>query len=187
MWWIKCRQMKTVQKSSQDDKCFRNALRLYVTCWKEILLFNTYSITWYYYMSMRVRAHMHTQIYHCAIRARMWHVQDGARAHFSHVVPNILNKTFHDLIGRGRPTAWPPRSPYLNALDFYHLWGTPINLCVCISCWQRRVHTIAFWMPVRLTATTPASLNGCRDRRRSVHWITWRTFRALIMNTLFQV
>jgi hypothetical protein len=57
-----------------------------------------------------------------AVRARIWCMHDGATAHFSRAVRNGLCNTYHDLwIGRGGPTAWPPRSPDLNPLDFY-LW-----------------------------------------------------------------
>jgi hypothetical protein len=50
-------------------------------------------------------------------------MHDGAVAHFSHAVRDVLNNTYHDQwIGRGGPTAIPPCSPDLNYLDFY-LWG----------------------------------------------------------------
>jgi hypothetical protein len=36
---------------------------------------------------------------------------------------DVLNNIYRDrLIGRGGPTAWPPRRPDCNPLDFY-LWG----------------------------------------------------------------
>lgn len=69
------------------------------------------------------------------IRRNMWFMHDGAPAHFTLVVRNFLNTTYgHRWIGRGGPTAWPPRSPDLNSCDFY-LWGymkymvyaTPVN------------------------------------------------------------
>jgi hypothetical protein len=47
----------------------------------------------------------------------------GALAHFSRALRDVLNNTYHDRwIGRGVPTAWPPRSPDLNHLEIY-LWG----------------------------------------------------------------
>jgi hypothetical protein len=47
----------------------------------------------------------------------------GVPAHFSRAVRDVLNNTYYDRrIGRGGPTAWPPRSPDLNPLDCY-LWG----------------------------------------------------------------
>jgi hypothetical protein len=50
-------------------------------------------------------------------------MHDDGPAHFSRAVRDVLNITYHDQgIGRGGPTAWPPRSPGLNPLDFY-LWG----------------------------------------------------------------
>jgi hypothetical protein len=55
-----------------------------------------------------------------AVRARIWYMHDGAPAHFSRAVRDVLNNTYHDQrIGRGGPTAWPPRSPDLNPMDFY--------------------------------------------------------------------
>jgi hypothetical protein len=45
---------------------------------------------------------------------------------FSRAVRDVLSNSYHDRwIGRGGPTAWPPRSPDLNPLDFY-LWRTPV-------------------------------------------------------------
>jgi hypothetical protein len=44
-----------------------------------------------------------------AVRTWMWYMHDGAPAHFSHAVGDVLNITYHDWwIGRGGPTAWPP-------------------------------------------------------------------------------
>jgi transposase len=58
-----------------------------------------------------------------AVRARLWYMHDGAPAHFSRAVRDVLSSTNHDQwLGRGAPTAGPPCSPDLNPLDFY-LWG----------------------------------------------------------------
>jgi hypothetical protein len=58
-----------------------------------------------------------------AVKARVWYTHDGAPAHFSRAVRDVLNNTYQDRwIGRGGHTAWPPRSPDLNPLNFY-LWG----------------------------------------------------------------
>lgn len=49
--------------------------------------------------------------------------QDGAPLHFHRDVTTFLNNTFPERwIGRGGPTAWPPRSPDLTPLDF-SAWG----------------------------------------------------------------
>lgn len=49
--------------------------------------------------------------------------QDGAPAHFSRRVREILDARFPDRwMGRGGPITWPPRSPDLNVLDFF-VWG----------------------------------------------------------------
>ncbi|XP_036139970.1 uncharacterized protein LOC118644749 [Monomorium pharaonis] len=48
---------------------------------------------------------------------------DGAPAHFSRRVRDILDARFPDRwMGRGGPIAWPPRSPDLNVLDYF-VWG----------------------------------------------------------------
>jgi hypothetical protein len=54
------------------------------------------------------------------VRTRVWYLHDGVPAHFRRAVRDILSNVYHDRwIGRGGPTAWPPRSPDLNPLDFY--------------------------------------------------------------------
>jgi hypothetical protein len=41
----------------------------------------------------------------------VWDMHDGVPTHFSLAVRDVLNNTYHDQwIGRGGPTAWPPRS-----------------------------------------------------------------------------
>jgi hypothetical protein len=53
------------------------------------------------------------------VRARMWCMQEFAPEYFCR---DVLNNAGHDRwIGRGGSTAWPPRPPELNPLDFY-LW-----------------------------------------------------------------
>jgi hypothetical protein len=57
-------------------------------------------------------------------RARMWYMHDGAPAHFSRAVRDVLSNTCHGRwIGTRGPTAWPPHSPVLNPLRLY-LWDT---------------------------------------------------------------
>jgi hypothetical protein len=73
---------------------------------------------------------------------------------------------YHDRwIGKGGLTARPPRSP-----DFYKfvLVGPLKPLCVQLLLTMKRHFTIALWMPVRPSATTPASLNGCGGPRWDV-------------------
>jgi hypothetical protein len=46
--------------------------------------------------------------------------QDGALPHFHRDVTTFLDATFPGRwVGRGGPTAWPPRSPDLTPLDFF--------------------------------------------------------------------
>jgi hypothetical protein len=72
----------------------------------------------------------------------------------------ILNITPHDrCVSRGGHTVWPPRSPDLNPLDFY-LWEQPVTL-LCMQLLLTTKRHITLWMPVKLSATTPASLHGC--------------------------
>jgi hypothetical protein len=55
-----------------------------------------------------------------AVRTQMWCTHDGAPAHFSRPVRDVLNNTCHGrCIGSGGHTARPPSSPDLNPLDFY--------------------------------------------------------------------
>jgi hypothetical protein len=50
-------------------------------------------------------------------------MRDGAPAHFSRAVRDVLSQTYHEgWIRSGGPTAWPPLSPDLIPLDF-DLWG----------------------------------------------------------------
>jgi hypothetical protein len=59
-----------------------------------------------------------------AVRARQWAVHDGAPAHFSRALRDVLSNTYRDRwTGGGGPTVWSPRStPDLHPLGFY-LWG----------------------------------------------------------------
>ena len=53
----------------------------------------------------------------------MMFMHDGAPAHFSLLVRNYLNNHYGNRwVGRGGPVTWPPRSPDLNAMDFF-AWG----------------------------------------------------------------
>jgi hypothetical protein len=94
------------------------------------------------------------------VRERMWYNHDGAPAHFSRAVRDVFNNTHHNRwIGRGGPTAWPPRLPDLNPLDFY-LCGYLKLLCTQLLLEMKGYINIALWMPVRLSATTLACLKG---------------------------
>jgi hypothetical protein len=95
-----------------------------------------------------------------AERAWMWYMQDGAQAHFSLTVRDVLSNTCYDWWTCG---GGPLHG--LHARQICILWsltsGNFWNPCICSSCWQQRHFTIALWMCVGLSATTPASLNGC--------------------------
>jgi len=55
----------------------------------------------------------------------LWFMHDDASPHFLLAVWEFLKNVFLDqLVGRGGPTYWPARFPYLNSLDLY-LWGHP--------------------------------------------------------------
>jgi hypothetical protein len=86
----------------------------------------------------------------------MWYIHDGAPAHFCSAVRDVLNNTYHDpWIDRGGLTALPSRSP-----DFY-LWGHLKSVAYAAPVDnEETLHTIALWMPVRLSPATLASLNG---------------------------
>jgi hypothetical protein len=45
----------------------------------------------------------------CVVVERTLYMHDGAPAHFSRAVRDVLSNTYHDTwIGKGGPTAWPP-------------------------------------------------------------------------------
>jgi hypothetical protein len=62
--------------------------------------------------------------------------------------------------GRGGSTARPPRSPDMNPLDFY-LWEHLKALVCAAPVGSKKAFHHHIVMSVRLSATTPASLNGC--------------------------
>jgi hypothetical protein len=147
-----------------------------------------------YLVSLRVLPHrltgnqyrdflLHDPPKQLAVRERMWYMHDGTPAHSSLAMGDGVSNTYRDgWICRGVPIAWPPHSPDFSPLDFY-LWrhlkiplhATPVE--------TKRHFTIALWMPVRLSVTILTSLNGLTDHVetcRPVHWISWRTFWALL-------
>jgi hypothetical protein len=103
-----------------------------------------------------------------AVRARMWYIHDGVPARFSRAVLDVLNNTYHDRwTGRGGPTAWSPISPDWKFLDCY-LWGHLKHLLYAAPVGNEEALHRCTWMPVRLSATTSASLNGRGCRRWDV-------------------
>jgi hypothetical protein len=67
--------------------------------------------------------------------------QDGAPPHYHRSVNDFLNETVPERwIGRGGPTAWPPRSPDLTSMDFF-LWECVKDL-VYVSPLQRDINYI---------------------------------------------
>jgi hypothetical protein len=94
-----------------------------------------------------------------AVRASMWHFCDDALAHFNHIVRDVLSNTDSDWwMDRGEPTMSHPCSPDLNPMDFYLLWPQ-ITLLYASPIDNEEVSHHHMWMPVRLSATTPVSLN----------------------------
>jgi hypothetical protein len=78
-----------------------------------------------------------------AVRARMWYMHDGAPAHLSRAVWDVLMNAYHDRWrGRGGPTAWPPRSSDFNPLEFY-LWGHLKALVYAAPVDNEETHPIA--------------------------------------------
>jgi hypothetical protein len=116
-------------------------------------------------------------------------LHDGAPAHFSRAVQDVLSNICHDRwTGRGEPTAWSPRStPGLNPLSFY-LWGHLTTRCS--SCWQRSSTTqhcgcLSDYpqLPRHLWKNAAVHDETCRGE----HWISRSTFWAIILNVLFQL
>jgi hypothetical protein len=125
-----------------------------------------------------------------AVRAWMWYMHNGAPAHFSRAVRDVLRNIYHcQWIGRGGPTAWPPCSPDLNPELL--LMGTPRNPCVCSSCWQQRGSSASHYgclsdypqLSWHLWTDVAVDDELCQG----VHWTSWQTFWALIINVLFQL
>ena len=74
------------------------------------------------YLDM-LREHMIPELKRHRAFNRTIFMQDGAPPHFSLAVRNFLDAQFPDrVISRGFATAWPPRSPDLNPLDYW-FWG----------------------------------------------------------------
>jgi hypothetical protein len=111
--------------------------------------------------------------------------------HFSRAVRDVLNNTYHDpWIGRGGPTAWPPRLPDFNPLYFY-LWGH-LKTLVCaapVDNEEALYHsTVDVWQTIRNYPGIFERMAAVRDETcRGVHWISWRKFWTLIINVLFQL
>jgi hypothetical protein len=87
-------------------------------------------------------------------------------------------------IGRGGPTAWPPRSPDLNSLDFYlseHLkslmYAAPVDNEEALH--HRTVGVSDYPQLPRHLWT------DCDGTCRGVHLISWRPFWTLILNVRF--
>jgi hypothetical protein len=81
-------------------------------------------------------------------------MHDDAAAHFSRAVQDVFRHTYHDRwIRRDGPTAWLPRSPYLNPLDIY-LWRQK-HLGMQLLLTTKEQFAIALWMHVRLSSTKP--------------------------------
>jgi hypothetical protein len=125
-----------------------------------------------------------------ALTAVMWYMHNGAPEHFSRAVWDVYNNTYRGRwIGRGRPNAWPPRSPGFESSGCLPV-GTPINPCVCSSYWQRRgispSHCGCLPDPPHLLRHlwTDVTVHGetCRGEDR----ILLRTLWALILNALLQ-
>lgn len=86
-------------------------------------------------------------------------VHGGALPHFIHAVQNVHNNTcYHQWIDRGGSSVWPSLSANLNSLDF-NLWGH-LKTLVYITPLDS-IETLHHHIVVRLTGSTPTSLNTC--------------------------
>jgi hypothetical protein len=86
-----------------------------------------------------------------AVKALMWYMHDGAPAHFSRAVRDVLTNKYHGRwTGRGGPTAWPPRSPDLNPLYFY-VWGN--------------LQTLVYAAPVNKKEAFQGTVDACQTIR----------------------
>jgi hypothetical protein len=84
----------------------------------------------------------------------MWFMHDGAPPHFSITAREFSENMYPAWrIGRGGPTAWPPRSPDLNPVHF-HIWG--------------HLKTLAYATPVNDIATLRQRVEGgCQAIRKT--------------------
>jgi hypothetical protein len=91
------------------------------------------------------------------VRAR-WYMSDGAPAYSVRAVRGVLNNSYHyGWICKGGPTL-------LHVWRHIWIWNITCAdicepLCMHLLLTVKRHFTTALWMPVRLPATTPASLN----------------------------
>jgi hypothetical protein len=115
------------------------------------------------------------KICHCP-RARMCYMHDGA-------VRDVHNNTYHDRwIGRGAPLHG------LHARQIWTLWI--FTLCMQFLLTTKRHFTIAFVDACQDYPQLPRHLRRdavAHDMCRFVHWTSWRTLSALIINVLFQL
>ena len=71
------------------------------------------------------------------VRMNMWRQHDGAPPHYALCSRQVMNEILDEKwIGRGRPVAWPPRSPELTSPNYF--------LCGFV---KERVMTVALTTP----------------------------------------
>jgi hypothetical protein len=96
-----------------------------------------------------------------AVRARMWYMHNGAPAHFSRAVRDVLSNAYQDWwIGRGEGPMYGLNARQILILCIFTCEDTHEPLCMQLLLTTKRHFTIALWMSVRLSETIPASLNG---------------------------
>jgi hypothetical protein len=108
----------------------------------------------------------------------------------SRAVRDVLNSTYHDM-DRWRETHRMACKLSMFESSGFLSAGTPKSPCVCSSCWQRSgVLTAHFGclsvypqLARHLWTYAVARYETCRG----MHWISWRTFWALIESVLFQL
>jgi hypothetical protein len=111
---------------------------------------------------------------------------------YRHIVRNVLSNTYHSRwISREVPIAWPPQSTELLYIIWIFTCGVPKSPCVCSFCWQQRGTSPSHCgclsdypqLPRHLWTDMAVHDETCWG----MHWISWRTFWALIINILIQL
>jgi hypothetical protein len=89
-----------------------------------------------------------------AVWTRSFYVHDGAPAHFSLAVRDVLNDTCQDWWLTGEElTSWQSHSPDVSPTDFY-MWGHLKLLSMRRELTMKRHFATTLWMLARLSATT---------------------------------
>jgi hypothetical protein len=95
------------------------------------------------------------------VSERVLYMRDGASAHFSRAVRDVHSDAYRDWRMVEEDSLHGLHASKIWILWIFTYGDTYQPLCTQFLLTRKRHFTIALWMPVRLPATTPASLHGC--------------------------